>query len=93
MSHAEAKACSKRCSASIVGTDCDAVIVDASELKSPDDLLPLIQDQITPFFIKHNAEAEAIELAMVEPLVVARPAARDWSIRGSSWRSEVVRTN
>ena len=45
----------------------DTVIVDAAdaeELKSPDELIPLIKSQITPFFMKHNAEAEAIDLLM-----------------------------
>ena len=37
---------------------------DAEELKSPDELMPLIMAQITPFFMKHNAEAEAIDLLM-----------------------------
>ena len=42
----------------------DAAIVDVSEIKPADELLPLILGQITPFFMKHNAEAEAIDLLM-----------------------------
>ncbi|KOO53054.1 26s proteasome non-ATPase regulatory subunit 2, partial [Chrysochromulina tobinii] len=41
----------------------DAVMSDAPP-KPADELLPLILAQITPFFMKHNAEAEAIDLLM-----------------------------
>ena len=44
------------------GGDGDVVIIDASDTKSPDELMPLILSQIIPFFMKHNAEAEAIDL-------------------------------
>ena len=42
----------------------DAAIVDVSDLKPAEELLPLILEQIAPFFMQHNAEAEAIDLLM-----------------------------
>eukprot|EP00322_Chrysochromulina_rotalis_P022638 CAMPEP_0115890898 /NCGR_PEP_ID=MMETSP0287-20121206/33586_1 /TAXON_ID=412157 /ORGANISM="Chrysochromulina rotalis, Strain UIO044" /LENGTH=644 /DNA_ID=CAMNT_0003347679 /DNA_START=26 /DNA_END=1956 /DNA_ORIENTATION=+ len=42
----------------------DAVMSDATPAKPAHELLPLILGQITPFFMKHNAEAESIDLLM-----------------------------
>jgi 26S proteasome regulatory subunit N1 len=64
---AEAAEAAKAAAAVAEAAGGDAVIVDASdaeEIKSVDELLPLILAQITPFFMKHNAEAEAIDLLM-----------------------------
>ena len=42
-------------------------------MKPASELLPLILTQITPFFMKHNAEAEAIDLLMEVGLTQASP--------------------
>jgi len=41
-----------------------AAAAAASEPKAAEDLLPLILEHMVPFFMKHNAEAEAIDLLM-----------------------------
>jgi 26S proteasome regulatory subunit N1 len=67
LSKAEAAEIAKTAAAAAEAAGGDAVIGDASDagvLKSTDELIPLIQTQITPFFMKHNAEAEAIDLLM-----------------------------
>ena len=67
LSKAEAAQQAKAAAAKAEAAGGDAVIVDvtdAAELKAPDELMPLIMAQIIPFFMKHNAEAEAIDLLM-----------------------------
>ena len=64
---AEAVEAAKVAAAAAEAAGGDAAIVDVSEaeaLKPADELLPIIMQQITPFFFKHNAEAEAIDLLM-----------------------------
>ena len=67
LSKAEAAQQAKANAAKAEAVGGDAVIVDASDaetLKSPEELMPLIKEQLTPFFMQHNAEAEAIDLLM-----------------------------
>jgi hypothetical protein len=66
LSKQEAAEAAKAAAAKAEAADGDVAIVEAEagEPKDPAELMPLILAQITPFFMKHNAEAEAIDLLM-----------------------------